>query len=286
MLKKLNKYLSLIVFIIGTGISGYAEDCNDSVSRPITQIYSLEAGGESVLDTYLSPLKYSGLTWGVTGKWTKVLPWNMNSWEMSFDSSFRFGYMRNQPKTAEMIDFGFSFRWTASHRFNLPARVLFTAGVGTGMNAGVLYLPGNGNNPASARAEMGIGLTAAVSRAFKFKNLGMLLRDEVYLPSLSVFFSPQYGETYYEIYIGNHRGLAHCGWWGNRFMIDNLLSLNLDIGPSALQVGYRLIVASGLVNHINTETVINSFVIGWIPGGLGIKDKHVSDKAAKINSLY
>jgi len=262
------------------------EASGDGDSRVITQIYSFEAGAESALDTYLSPLRYHGFCIGLGGKWSKVTSWKNNSWMMDFDSRMHIGLMRNPARTSDMIDFRASFRWCAAYRFQLPDRVLLTAGVGAGINAGVVYLPGNGNNPASVKADAGIGLRGSVSWPFKIGKLDVLLSDEVYLPSLSMFFSPQFGETYYEIYLGNHDGLVRCGWWGNHFSVDNLLAFDLDIGPSALRLGYRFNAGTSWVSHINTQIVTNSFVIGWIPGGIGLHKTKASETVNKIVSLY
>lgn len=280
--------LSLIALTILSPLRGAAASENDSVriSRPITQIYTFEAGSETALDTYMSPLRYEGFGISLGGKWQKVTPWMRNSWKMSFDSRLNFGFMHNPAHNANMIDFSAMFRWSAAYRFRLPHRISVAAGAGAGFNAGVLYLPGNGNNPASVKADIGIGLTGTVAWPFKIGKLDVLVSDEVYLPSLSVFFSPEFGETYYEIYLGNHKGLAHCGWWGNHFAIDNLLAFDLDIGPSALRIGYRLNIGSSWINHINTRIVTNSFVVGWIPRGIGLKKNDVTQTTEKIVSLY
>ncbi len=57
-------------------------------------------------------------------------------------------------------------------------------------------------------AAVSVSARASLSHPFKIGKLDLLLRDEISIPSLSVFFCPEYGETYYEIYLGNHKGLA------------------------------------------------------------------------------
>lgn len=278
-------YLLFFLIIIGVGKVSAQEE-TAKVSRPITQIYSFEIGGVSDLDTYLSPLRFSGTSLGISGKWSKVLPWQQNQWGMDFDASFRYGYMKNKPKTALMYDLNLDLAWAATRRFRLKENWLLKVGGALDLRGGALYLPGNGNNPASAKADISLALKAGISKPFKIKNLNILFSDELSLPLFSVFFSPEYGETYYEIYLGNHKGLAHAGWWGNRFYIDNILAFDLDIGPSALRLGYRLTASSGYVNHITTEGLVNSFVIGWIPNGIGLKKPKPAENVEKIISLY
>ncbi len=255
-------------------------------SRPISQIYMLEIGGASALDTYLSPLRYHGGSVALSGQWCKALPWQENRWTMSFDARVGISSLLNPPGNARMLSTGLTFSWEAARRFTLPSKLSFTTGFTTDLNAGVLYLPRNSNNPASAKASLGIALTASMTYPFKMGKVPVLISDRIHLPSLSAFFSPAYGESYYEIYLGNHSGLAHCGWWGNHFGLDNLLAFDLDLGPSAFRLGYRFSLQSSWINHINTQLISNAFVIGWIPNGLGLRKTTPPQKAITINALY
>ena len=107
----------------------------------------------------------------------------------------------------------------------------------------------------------------------------MIISERVQFPLLGAFFSPGYGETFYEIYIGNHKNLIHCGWWGNNFGIGNLLSLKLDFGRTAMEIGYRYDYRSSFANNLVLRTAANNFVIGVIPGGLGLKKKNKTNYA-------
>lgn len=141
------------------------------------------------------------------------------------------------------------------------------------MEGGAYYLLRNGNNPVEAIANLSLGLRASASRPFKIGKLDVLVSDIVNLPSTSIFFSPEYGETYYEIYLGNHSGLAHAGWWGNNFRINNLLSATLDFGRTSLSLGYRFNAYNQWACHLNTKIISHAFVIGVVPGGIGLKKK-------------
>ncbi|MDE6027803.1 MAG: DUF3316 domain-containing protein, partial [Muribaculaceae bacterium] len=159
------------------------------------------------------------------------------------------------------------------YRWKLPNNIQLAAGCLLDINGGALYLMRNGNNPVTALAYAGIDMDCSASYHFNIGKLPVLITDRVQLPTIGAFFAPQYGETFYEIYLGNRAGLAHCGWWGNNFGIDNLLSVKLDFGRTAMEIGYRYDYRSSYANHIVTRTSLNSFVIGVIPQGLGLKKK-------------
>ncbi len=241
--------------------------------RPVTSEYRLEIGKGTALSTYLSPLKYSGQSYALSGQWSKVLPANKNHLTMTFNGGVAFQDMVNPAGTAKMLGINGRFSWGMDYRQRLPYNIQIAGGGRLGFNGGALYLTRNGNNPVSALASAGLSLDASISRHFNIGRLPILLRDEIMLPTLNAFFSPQYGETYFEIYVGNHKGLAHCGWWGNNFGLDNLLSATLDFGRTALEVGYRYSISTSRVNHLNTRIISHNFVIGVIPQGIGLKNK-------------
>ena len=245
------------------------------LARPVTGTYSLEIGRTSVLATYLSPLHYTGNQTALSGSWSKAMPFSPENAVMEFDADMNFCNLLNPAQTARMVGLYGGFSWDMSWRKRLPKDFQITAGGGVGIEGGAYYLLRNSNNPVEAIANVSLLLTASVSKHFMIGRLPILVADRVKLPSLGVFFNPEYGETYYEIYLGNHKGLAHAGWWGNNFRIDNLLSLTLDFGKTAMTVGYRFKANTQWANNLNTKIFTHYFVIGIVPHGIGLKRKTI-----------
>lgn len=258
-------------------ISNCNEEYARNLSRPVTSVYRLEFGRANAYSSYLSPLHYSGTSYGLTGEWTKAFQSCPKHLIMEFEGGAYFRNMLNAPGTARMIGIDGYFNWGMSWRKRLPYNFQITAGGLIDINGGVLYLPRNGNNPASALAFAGFDITAAGTWHTSLGRLPVLIENRIKLPSIGAFFSPEYGETYYEIYIGNHKNLAHFGWWGNRFCIDNLLSVKLDFGRTALEVGYRYNLRTEWANNLSTQIHTHSLVLGVIPQGLGLKKRRRAD---------
>ncbi|MBD5358423.1 MAG: DUF3316 domain-containing protein [Bacteroides sp.] len=289
MYKGIGKLISAAVLTICLPVAAgasEAEEVNNSCSRPVTGVYSIEIGGKNVLATYLSPLHYKGTSVGLSGAWSKAMPFNPESVIMHFNAYTAFDDMLNPAQTARMIALSGSFNWGMSWRKMIPWQLQLTAGGSVGIDGGAYWLTRNGNNPVQAMASVNIAARASLARPFKIGKLDLLVRDEVSLPSLSVFFSPEYGESYYEIYLGNHKGLVHPGWWGNNFRIDNLFSVTFDFGRTAAMVGYRFKADTQWANNLNTQIMTHSFVIGVIPGGIGLKPKPKRIPSETIYSLY
>ncbi len=277
------------VMALGTIMPTAASDQDEAShgeSRPVTGIYAIEGGGKKVLATYLSPLRYTGKDFTISGAWSKAMPFNPQHSLMHFNASVSFDNLLNPAHTARMVALSGSFSWGMSWRTMIPWQLQFTAGGCVDIDGGAYWLMRNGNNPIQAMASVNLAPRVSLGRPFKIGKVDFLVRDEVSLPSLSVFFSPEYGESYYEIYLGNHKGLVHAGWWGNNFRIDNLFSLTFDFGRTAAMIGYRFKTDTQWANNLNTQIFTHNIVIGVIPGGIGLKPKVRRLPSETIYSLY
>ena len=262
------------------------ESNKNYVSRPVTGRYVFEAGSKSLLATYLSPLTYHGTSLGVSGFWSKALPFNARHMIMHFDANAGIDNLWNPAGTAKIMGMNAAFKWGMSWRSEIPGSIQFTAGGTVDLDGAAYYLIRNGNNPVQGMASAAISARVSLSRPFKIGALDFILCDAASLPSASMFFSPGYGETYYEIYLGNRSGLIHPGWWGNNFRIDNLLSVTFDFGRTAAMIGYRFKADTQWANNLNTQIFTHSFVIGIIPGGIGLKKHPAKTPSETIYSIY
>lgn len=268
------RYLVSLILTIFCAWPAYPEGAEVVESRPVTSEYCLEIGKGGALSTYLSPLRYAGSSYGISGRWSKALPWNSKHAVMAFSAEGVYQDMLNQSHTAVMAGIEGKLGWGMAWRYRPLPKLQLAAGADILVQGGALYLARNGNNPVTARVYAGMAADLSASYCLKFGRLPVLISERITLPSIGAFFCPEYGETYYEIYLGNRSRLAHCGWWGNHFALDNLLTVTLDFGRTAMEVGYRYSYASAHANHLTTRTCANMFVIGVIPQGIGLKRKN------------
>lgn len=250
-----------------------AGECAQELPRPVISTYNLEIGGMRALSTYLSPLYYDGVDFALSGSWTKAFNYSPERMLMRFEANVEVMNLYNPTHTARTLGAFANFNWGLAARWRFAEYWQASVGGMLDLYGGALYLTRNSNNPVSAIASTSLDLSASLSYRFDIGRLPVVVSDEVRIPTISGFFSPGYGEPYYEIYLGNHSRLAHFGWWGNAFGIDNLLSFKLDFGRTAMQIGYRLNLRTFWANNLNTQLLRNAFVIGVIPNGLGLKKK-------------
>lgn len=230
--------------------------------RPITSVYALEIGGSSINCSYLSPLPYNGWGLGLSGAWGKRMKQHPDKLIMDFRAGIDLNRGKNPVKNATEWSAALRFSWGPSWLCRLPHGIDLTLGGALDIFGGAIWLQRNGNNPVQAMAYAGIDLTAGLSWHTHLGQLPITFADRAMLPTLGAFFAPQYGETYYEIWLGNHRDLVHFGWWGNAFGIDNHLTATLHFGRRSLVLGYRLTTRTFHYSATATQYVRNSFTIG------------------------
>ena len=219
-------------------------------------------GHQTTRCTYLSPLSYTGPGYGLSYEWRHAA-WREKTVGMQAHAQFDYGYLLSPAKNSRMYDLTFRLDWGVERLWNTAAGFNWAVGATIGADGGVIYLPRNGNNPAQALMWAGATLTAHGGYD-RLKLCGKPLRisESVEVPSLGAFFCPAYGETYYEIYLGNHNGLAHFGWWGNRPQVRSRLRADWQLGRYALTLGFDYRFQGLECNDITTRLAQCSGVIG------------------------
>lgn len=261
--------LVLLIILLSALGPFTAKAQEEKPQRPILSAYTLSAGSASLKDTYLTPLTYTG--WHAQLGYSRMQAslWAPELWTAMLDARLWVEKTDNPPRTASMWSAGLRVEWGMARRWALPCGLTLAAGPSLGIDVGAVYNARNGNNPVSARGAVTANLTGFASYSLKIKRLPVTLIYRPSLPVIGAFFSPEYGELYYEIYLGNRRGLVHPAWWGTRFAMDNSVTADLNLGTTSLRIGYEGRILSTKTNHIVTRENSHCFTIGvsglWLP---------------------
>ncbi len=259
------------------------------VLRPVFAAYTVEAGSAHLADTYLTPLKYSGWHAGLDYNRYQAMKFSPDKWAMQLHANLSVDRTDNPSGNATMWSAMLSLEWGMMRRWRpvaaLPSLTLALGG-STGVQAGCLYNDRNGNNPASAKGAWTLNVTGYAAYDVNIGRLPVTFMYQPTLPVTGVFFAPDYGELYYEIYLGNRKGLVHGAWWGNYFRLDNLLTADLHLGSTSLRVGYKCNLFSSKVNHTVTHIYNHALVIGVSGEWLSYDPRrHRSGRKSKIVSF-
>lgn len=255
--------------------------------RPVTSAYMLETGSSSVADSYLSPITYRGWNAAFAYERMQAMKFDPDNWVMQLNARIEIDRGRNHADNATTWRIDGTFSWGMLRRWHPLPALTIAAGGSTGIDAGCIYNPRNSNNPASAKLAWTVNATAYAAYNLRVGRLPVTLRYQPTLPLAGIFFAPEYDELYYEIYLGNHDGLVHFAWPGNRFAMTNLFTADLHFGATSLRLGYRGYTFSSKANDLVTNIHTHAFVIGLSGEWLSLsRRRSLSRDARIISALY
>lgn len=255
--------------------------------RPVTSAYMLETGSSSVADSYLSPITYRGWSAAFAYERMQAMKFGPDNWVMQLNARIELDRGRNHADNATTWRIDGTFSWGMLRRWHPLPALTIAAGGSTGIDAGCIYNPRNSNNPASAKLAWTVNATAYAAYNLRVGRLPVTLRYQPVLPLAGIFFAPEYDELYYEIYLGNHDGLVHFAWPGNRFAMTNLFTADLHFGATSLRLGYRGYTFSSKANDLVTNIHTHAFVIGLSGEWLSLsRRRSLSRDARIISALY
>lgn len=261
------KKIIMIALAVGSFIVAFAQHQSEEI-RPVYATYTVEGGSSHLADTYLSPVRYTGWHAGLAYDRLQAMKFDPEQWVQQLKFKVYTDRTENMDRNATMWNFGISGNWGMMRRWILPCGFSAGAGGAAEIEAGCLYLNRNGNNPASAKASATLNITGYCTWSHTFGRVPVRLRYQPTIPLTGAFFSPDYGELYYEIYLGNCSGLAHWAWPGNYFRMDHQFTADISLGATNLRIGYCGRIFTTEVNDITTRIFTHSVVFGvsgeWI----------------------
>lgn len=234
---------------------------NDS-ARAITSSYYLKIGGSQLKDTYLSIIPYQGAEYGLGYERARVSRFGERKWTTRHLVEAEVAQTYNQRNNCSMMNYMLNYEFDFYRRYSLPCGLKLFVGGNLLTDIGATYT-GSGNNPSAAKASLNLGFAAAAAYKFKIRNYPITIKNNLSLPSAGLFFCPQYGASYYEMfYLGNREDWIHFGWWGNNLYISNMLTIDLPVKRRAIRLGYQCKFRSMEQNHLVYKNYTHEFILG------------------------
>ena len=147
-----------------------------------------------------------------------------------------------------------------------------------------VYNTRNSNNPAQAKAYVNIAGSGMVIYRFRIGNYPLIARYQANLPLMGVMFSPEYGQSYYEIFSLKHGGKnilftsLH-----NQPALRQLLTLDFPVGNMNVRAGYICDIQQAKVNHLKSHTWSHVFMLGFVKNFYLIKNKKKVGMSPKVS---
>ena len=260
-------YILLYVLSVATALPCRvaAQELDTLVSpKTITNSQLVGIGKTQILDTYLSPEKYRGQEWTYLSH--TIRDYDNKPLSKLIRHQGSFAQTHNRAKNCNELAgmYNFSYGWLYNWRL-LSNQLLIKAGGSIEANLGFVYNTRNSNNPAQARAALNISPTAAAEYHFYIKRYPFAVRYELSIPLVGAMFSPNYGQSYYEIFSrDNYDHNIVFTHPGNTPSLRHMLTADFTLWHQTFRVGYLGNVQQARVNHLKQHQYSHSFIIGWV----------------------
>ncbi|MBR2101614.1 MAG: DUF3316 domain-containing protein [Prevotella sp.] len=253
----------LLALCAAFAITAAAQKAADSLSpRPPENVKALAVGTVNMLDTYLSQEKYTGgeLRF-INQTYAPSLRMPRWGWQTNTMVSLMFASPRadNSDYLGGMISYAKALRRT----FLAPRGWLLEIGPQVEGGAGVTYTTLGGNNPAQAKIYLNAAVSMAAAHDLRVLHRTVTLRSEIGVPLAGMLFSPNYGQSYYEIFSrGNY---DHNIVPVTIFSAPSLraqLSADLHLRRFALRLAYLVDIEQAEANNLKYHTWSHLLAIG------------------------
>lgn len=237
------------------------DDSSLSASIPLRTNNTISAsiGSANMYDTYLSPLEYKGFSIHLMYEQMRRTTWF--DYKFYKQQIFELDLSKGDNPAKNVSEYWALLSYRIGGHYMMYNTDNFRLGLGGlwDINGGVLYNERNGNNPASARAYSNLNMSVTASYKFKWGAV----RWQIDSPFMGILFSPKYGQSYYEISLGNSVGLVNFASYHNQRALRNYISIDIPINKYTIRVGYMGSWYQTKVNEIQTHQYTNSFVVGF-----------------------
>ena len=268
--------LKLILFLICLSSCMLSRAQEDSllVKRHVVRSTLVGAGYANVFDTYLSPLEYKGPE--VRFLFENMRMTRLLGGKVSEQHLFQvnFDYTQNPTKSVKSYSGLINWSYSLHYQKKYTERLKLLFGPMLDINGGVIYNQRNSNNPAQAKAYASLGASAMILYKFYIGNYPFSLRYQANLPLMGIMFSPEYGESYYEIFgLGNGGKNILFTSLHNMPSLRQLLTLDIPVKKTILRIGYLCDIQQSKVNNLKSHTYSHDFMIGVVRNLYFLKGK-------------
>lgn len=257
------RLLSLAAAICMTCLHATAQE-DSEFTREVTNAQIVAIGSTNMLDTYLSPEKYTGAELRYISHTLRNTPGSQWRQRIIHQGYIADAYDRSEDGNtmSGLYDFNFALmrKWDMA-----DGKVEVMAGGMGDLYLGATYNSRNQNNPAQIRMGTAIGPTASAAWNFHMLKKQWRLGYEVSVPLLGIMFMPNYGQSYYELFSrGDYDHNCVITTPFNAPSLSHTITLDAKLGSLTLRVGYLGDIVQAKANNLKQHYYTHSLMIGFV----------------------
>ncbi len=230
----------------------------------ITNSRMLSVGYTNVLDTYLTPQEYTGTDMRYISHTIRRAPGK--NWSMQLVHEGQFTYTHNRANNADDMGGAYRFAYGMHRHYTFFGdRLELKVGGEAALRAGFLYNTRGGNNPAQAQFDINIAPSVAAAYTLYSKGHPLKFRYELSVPLMGIMFSPNYGQSYYEIFSeGDYDHNIVPTTFISAPSFRHMFTFDFDLFKTTFRVGYLGDYRGAEVNDLKYHTYSSMFLIGFV----------------------
>lgn len=257
-------YLSICFLFLLSCINIVAQD-SIRHEKYVVRSAMVGVGVANVYDTYLSPLEYKGPELRFMHESMRMTRLMGGSVSAQRIVQANISYTDNISKSSTSYSGMFNWTYALHYQYNVNDNIKILFGPMMDLNAGFIYNMRNSNNPAQAKCYGSIDASAMLIYKFKIVRYPMVVRYQANLPFAGVMFSPEYGQSYYEIFSLKHGGKnVLFTSFHNAPSLRQMLTLDFPVGKTILRAGYLCDIQQAKVNNLKSHFYSHNFMIGFV----------------------
>lgn len=260
----------------------FSQESTQQSVIPVNQSTLIGIGKAYLEDSYLSPIKYEGIA--ISLLHDRIKASRKYGSNILIQNQFRIQTAITKNPTLSSSEYWGNLNYNLNIFYPLidSGKLRLYGGGGTEALFGGIYNVRNTNNPGSLKTYVNLNLSSMV--LYKLRNLS--LRWQLSTPFAGMFFSPEYGHSYYEIFtLGNDKGTVHFSSFHNQLALRSYFTVDIPIKNLTIRTGYLWDYYATDVNELITRTNAHQFMLGLAFESLYVGGKRAQDKSI-IKSVY
>jgi hypothetical protein len=272
----------MLLFSLWAGILCVAVSQEDGSPRPVNRSTLFGVGKAFLNDSYLSPLRYDGSSMSLMHD--RIRGTSLFNGNLLLQQQFLIQIATTKNPTASASEYygNLDYRLTGFYPLYAASGLRIFGGGGWEASLGGIYNVRNSNNPGSLKVSTNLNLSAMAFYNWKI----LTFRWQLDTPFAGIFFSPEYGHSYYEIFsLGNNKGTLHFGSFHNQRALRNYFSVDVPVYNITLRAAYLGNYYNTNVNKLVTRIDSHQFMIGIAVESLDFGGKRVRNNPS-LPSVY